>query len=101
MHDLGDRARIEPRVGQQRGDAGHHALARIGRRGRRLVHVDAPVGQREHDVREGAADIDADARSTAHVRTLLVARPEIFASPPRPDQFFAISPKTGPDSRSL
>ena len=48
-----------------------------------------------------AADIHADARSTAHVRTLLVARPEIFASPPRPDQFFAISPKTGPDSRCL
>jgi hypothetical protein len=38
--------------------------------------MDAPVGQREHDVREGAADIHADARSTAHVRTPTV---RIFA----------------------
>jgi len=39
--------------------------------------VDAPIGQREHNVRESATNIHADARSTAHVRTPIV---RIFAS---------------------
>ena len=77
MHHLGDLARIEPRLLEHRSDAGRHALARIGRRGRRLVHMDAPAGQREHDVGERAADIHTDARSTAHPCT---SKAGIFAS---------------------
>ena len=77
VHDLGDLARIEPRLRQHRRNAGRDALARIDGRGRCLVHVDAPVGQREDNVREGAANIHADTRSAAHVRTPMV---RIFAS---------------------
>ena len=77
MHHLGDLARIEPRLGQYRRNARRDALARIDGRGRCLVHVDAPVGQREDNVREGAANIHADTRNAAHVRTPMV---KIFAS---------------------
>ena len=66
---LGDLARIELRLHQHRRNSGRDALAWIDGRGRCLVHVDAPIGQREHNIRESAANIHADARSTAHVRT--------------------------------
>jgi len=65
------------RLGQYRRNARRDALARIDGRGRCLVHVDAPVGQREDNVREGAANIHADTRNAAHVRTPMV---RIFAS---------------------
>ena len=81
MHHLGDLSRIETRLRQYRRNSGRDALARIDRRGRCLVHVDAPIGQREHNVRESAANIHADARSTAHVRTPMV---RIFASTTAP-----------------
>ena len=72
MHHLDDVAGVEPCLRQDRRDAHRDAFARIGGRGRGLIHVDAAIGQREHDIGKGAADIHADTRDTTQFRTPIV-----------------------------
>ncbi len=69
MHHLGDIVRIKPRLGQERGNARRYAFARIERCCCRFVDVDSPVGQRQHHIGEGAADVDADARQVLRLPT--------------------------------
>jgi hypothetical protein len=98
VHHLGDFARIEPRLRQHCRDANCHALTRISRRGCRLVHMDAPIGQRQHDVREGASDIHADARSTAHVHSPKLRMFACTAVPSRRQDREVIATASAPNS---
>ena len=62
-------AGVEPlRLGEI-GDAAHHAVRLVGGSGAGLGEGDGAVGPRQHEVREGAPDVDADA--IAHARVIV------------------------------
>jgi hypothetical protein len=61
VHDLCDLACLQPRLCDHCRDAGHHAFARVQRRGGCLVDEDPSARKGEHDIGESAADIHANA----------------------------------------
>ena len=70
------REEVEPR---------EHAVGLVGRRRRRLLEADRPVAVREHEVGEGAADVDADAvPGVSHPRRASSGRAVGRSRPRRP-----------------
>ena len=63
MHHFGDIVAGNVRLGAVFGDTVHDCARVIGRRRRPLAPVEKAVGPQEHEVRESAADVDADAQS--------------------------------------
>ena len=99
MHDLGDVRAVDGVLGDEGGDPLHDGAGVVVDAGRDLASGDAAVVAEEHDIGEGAADIDPDApaahaplsgRAAPCVGHLPRARPQAARStPPRGPQLGA------------
>src|SRR3546814_12385220 len=73
---LDDLVRPDPRLIENSREAGEHRFCRVSRCGGDLAHQQGLVGAAKNDVREGAADIDANSyagRCCGHRRPLMSA----------------------------